>query len=157
MLYPYKRGGLFCLLFVPHFLALLPLLSAETGTLPVLNTADGIHAVSEELPKVCHDLQYVQRTVIFTVVACLDSSKELVYLGNFEVGCFLVHDLARLTCLRLIHAGGITGIVEVGDVGFQQEHRAFRSVVGQCQVLQGRVGGGHALGEGLQSQRLATF
>lgn len=145
------------MLFVPHLLPLFPLLSAATGTLLVLNTAEGIKPLGEELPKVRHDFQHIQRTVIFAVVASLDPTEELVYLGDLEVGCFLVHDLARLTCLRLIHAGSIAGVIKIGDVGLQQKHWAFRSVVGQCQVLQGRVGSGHALGEGFQSQRLAAF
>lgn len=117
-----------------------------------MDTADCIDPVCQELPEVRHDFQHIQRTVIFAVVSRFHSSEKLVYLSYLEVRSLLVHDFSGLADLCFIHSCSVAGVIEVGDVCLQQEHRTFRGVVGQCQVLKGRVGGGHALGEGLQSQ-----
>ena len=101
------------------------------------------------------DDEFVRNFHIFLKVdkrLSINSSEKLMYLGYLEVGRFLVHDFSGLADLCFIHSCSVAGVIEVGDVCLQQEHRTFRGVVGQRQVLQGRVGGGHALGEGLQSQ-----
>lgn len=80
-----------------------------------------------------------------------------MYLGYLEVRSLLVHDFSGLADLCFIHAVRIAGVIEVGDVGLKKQHRTLSCVVGQCQVLKGRVGGGHALGERLQAQCTPPF